>query len=238
MERNAPSAYAVPHVVPRLRSGPAAAPRRSALRRRPRPGGLGVPGACVSAGRCSSRGRPASARRRWPERSPRRSTPISSGCNATKGWTSATRSTSGTTRGSWSSCAFSRPPGSSTAAARGSELYSDAFLIKRPLLQAIDPARTRPAVLLIDEIDRADEEFEGYLLELLAEFQITIPELGDDPRRRAAAGDPDLEPHARGARRAEAAMSLPVDRVSGIRQGTGDRQRPASRTPPRGWRPR
>ena len=58
------------------------------------------------------------------------------------------------------------------------ELYSDAFLIKRPLLQAIDPARSRPAVLLIDEIDRADEEFEGYLLELLAEFQITIPELG------------------------------------------------------------
>jgi MoxR-like ATPase len=58
------------------------------------------------------------------------------------------------------------------------ELYSEAFLIKRPLLQAIDPARTQPAVLLIDEIDRADEEFEGYLLELLAEFQITIPEFG------------------------------------------------------------
>jgi MoxR-like ATPase len=58
------------------------------------------------------------------------------------------------------------------------ELYSEAFLIKRPLLQAIDPSRTRPAVLLIDEIDRADEEFEGYLLELLAEFQITIPEFG------------------------------------------------------------
>ena len=58
------------------------------------------------------------------------------------------------------------------------ELYSEAFLIKRPLLQAIDPARTRPAVLLIDEIDRADEEFEGFLLELLSEFQITIPELG------------------------------------------------------------
>jgi len=57
-------------------------------------------------------------------------------------------------------------------------LYSDQFLIKRPLLQAIDPARARPAVLLIDEIDRADEEFEGYLLELLSEFQMTIPELG------------------------------------------------------------
>ena len=58
------------------------------------------------------------------------------------------------------------------------DLYSEAFLIKRPLLQAIDPARSRPAVLLIDEIDRADEEFEGYLLELLGEFQVTIPELG------------------------------------------------------------
>jgi MoxR-like ATPase len=58
------------------------------------------------------------------------------------------------------------------------ELYSEAFLIKRPLLQAIDPHRTRRAVLLIDEIDRADEEFEGFLLELLAEFQVTIPEFG------------------------------------------------------------
>ena len=68
--------------------------------------------------------------------------------------------------------------GSIDRAAARRELYSDAFLIKRPLLQAIDPVRTRPAVLLIDEIDRADEEFEGYLLELLSEFQITIPELG------------------------------------------------------------
>jgi MoxR-like ATPase len=63
-------------------------------------------------------------------------------------------------------------------AAAHQALYSEAFLLKRPLLQAIDPARTRPAVLLIDEIDRADEEFEGYLLELLAEFQVTIPEIG------------------------------------------------------------
>jgi len=57
-------------------------------------------------------------------------------------------------------------------------IYSDQFLLRRPLLQAIDPSRTKPPVLLIDEIDRADEEFEGYLLELLSEFQITIPELG------------------------------------------------------------
>jgi MoxR-like ATPase len=58
------------------------------------------------------------------------------------------------------------------------ELFTEAFLIKRPLLRAIEQTTTRPPVLLIDEIDRADEEFEGYLLELLSEFQITIPELG------------------------------------------------------------
>ncbi|MGD9904217.1 MAG: AAA family ATPase [Vicinamibacterales bacterium] len=58
------------------------------------------------------------------------------------------------------------------------ELFSEAFLVKRPLLQALDGTPGRPPVLLIDEIDRADEEFEGYLLELLSEFRITIPELG------------------------------------------------------------
>jgi MoxR-like ATPase len=58
------------------------------------------------------------------------------------------------------------------------ELFSERFLIKRPLLQAIERSAARPPVLLIDEIDRADEEFEGYLLELLSDFQITVPELG------------------------------------------------------------
>jgi MoxR-like ATPase len=58
------------------------------------------------------------------------------------------------------------------------DLFSEAFLIKRPLLQAIEASNEQPPVLLIDEIDRADEEFEGYLLELLSDFQITIPEIG------------------------------------------------------------
>ena len=58
------------------------------------------------------------------------------------------------------------------------DLFDERFLIKRPLLQAIDQNRDRPAVLLIDELDRADEEFEGFLLELLADYQITIPEIG------------------------------------------------------------
>lgn len=58
------------------------------------------------------------------------------------------------------------------------ELFDDRFLIKRPLLQAIVSNSGRPPVLLIDELDRADDEFEGFLLELLSDFQVTIPELG------------------------------------------------------------
>ena len=58
------------------------------------------------------------------------------------------------------------------------ELFSEKFLIRRALLQAIDPKRSVPPVLLIDELDRADEPFEAFLLEVLSEFQITIPELG------------------------------------------------------------
>jgi MoxR-like ATPase len=58
------------------------------------------------------------------------------------------------------------------------ELFTERFLIKRPLLRAIEQTRERAPVLLIDEIDRADEEFEGYLLEFLSDFQVTIPELG------------------------------------------------------------
>ncbi|MEM9729382.1 MAG: MoxR family ATPase [Myxococcota bacterium] len=58
------------------------------------------------------------------------------------------------------------------------EIYDASYLLKRPLLRAIDPDRTDAPVLLIDEIDRADDEFESFLLELLADFQVTIPELG------------------------------------------------------------
>ena len=58
------------------------------------------------------------------------------------------------------------------------ELFSDRFLTRRALLQAIDPAQPVPPVLLIDELDRADEPFEAFLLEVLSDFQITIPEYG------------------------------------------------------------
>jgi MoxR-like ATPase len=59
-----------------------------------------------------------------------------------------------------------------------SEIFSERFLIKRPLLQALEPTIGGPPVLLIDELDRTDEPFEAYLLELLSDFQVTIPEIG------------------------------------------------------------
>jgi len=58
------------------------------------------------------------------------------------------------------------------------ELFGPEFLLRRPLLQAIEESRQKPAVLLIDELDRSDEEFEAFLLEVLSDFQITIPEIG------------------------------------------------------------
>ena len=71
-----------------------------------------------------------------------------------------------------------------TGAAAGSatealehELYAERFLVKRPLLRAIDDREGPPPILLIDEVDRADDEFEAFLLEVLSDYQITVPEL-------------------------------------------------------------
>src|SRR5688572_28110060 len=65
----------------------------------------------------------------------------------------------------------------SSEAEKEATIFSEAFLLKRPLLQAITE-RERSPVLLIDEIDRSDEEFEAFLLEVLSDFQVTIPEIG------------------------------------------------------------
>jgi MoxR-like ATPase len=64
------------------------------------------------------------------------------------------------------------------AAVDEDELYSERFLVKRPLLAALDHRGTVPPVLLIDEVDRADDEFEAFLLEILSDYTITVPELG------------------------------------------------------------
>jgi MoxR-like ATPase len=58
------------------------------------------------------------------------------------------------------------------------ELYSERFLVRRPLLSAIGYEGTQPPVLLVDEVDRADDEFEAFLLEILSDYAITVPELG------------------------------------------------------------
>ncbi len=65
-----------------------------------------------------------------------------------------------------------------TTAEVEAEIYSERFLLRRPLLRALDGVGPVRPVLLIDELDRADEEFEGLLLEVLSEFQVTVPELG------------------------------------------------------------
>ena len=66
----------------------------------------------------------------------------------------------------------------STASGIQHDVFSERFLIKRPLLQALEPDPAGAPVLLIDELDRTDEAFEAFLLEVLADFQVTIPELG------------------------------------------------------------
>ncbi len=68
--------------------------------------------------------------------------------------------------------------GEAFSKASEAELFGPEFLLRRPLLQAIENSREKPPVLLIDEIDRSDEEFEAFLLEVLSDFQITIPEIG------------------------------------------------------------
>ncbi|MDQ6636753.1 MAG: MoxR family ATPase [Candidatus Dormibacteraeota bacterium] len=73
---------------------------------------------------------------------------------------------------------------SADRAAAEQEIYAKEFLLRRPLLDAIDNDDPVPPVLLIDEIDRSDEEFEAFLLELLSDFQVSIPELGTIHARR------------------------------------------------------
>ena len=103
------------------------------------------------------------------------------------------------------------------------DIFTPDFLIGRPLLDAVQSgARGEPAVLLIDEIDRADDEFEAFLLEFLSEFQVTIPEIGTIRAQGRTAGDYHFEPHPRSTRSTEAALPLSLDRVSDTGKGSRD----------------
>lgn len=68
--------------------------------------------------------------------------------------------------------------GTASRESLGKDIFDQRFLIRRPLLQALDAGEGPPPILLIDELDRTDEPFEAYLLEVLADFQVTIPEIG------------------------------------------------------------
>ena len=105
----------------------------------------------------------------------------------------------------------------------GSEepLYSERFLLRRPLLEALQASE--PVVLLIDEIDRADDEFEAFLLEFLSDFQVSIPELGTVVAARRPLVVVDLQSHSGAARRIEEAVSVPLDRLSRAQARGGDR---------------
>ena len=113
------------------------------------------------------------------------------------------------------------------------ELYSERFLVRRPLLRGDRPWGGPPPVLLIDEVDRADDEFEAFLLEVLSDYAITVPELGTFRAARAAARGDHVEPHPRRARRAEATLPLPLGRPPGLRARGRDRAAPGARASPR-----
>ena len=115
------------------------------------------------------------------------------------------------------------------AAALEDELYTERFLVRRPLLRAIEPTAGPPPVLLIDEVDRADDEFEAFLLEILSDYPVTVPELGTFRADDTADRRDHLQPHPRRARRAEAALPVPLGRAPDLRAGGG--HRPAARCP-------
>ena len=174
---------------------------------------------CGCPSRCCSRARPAWARPRRPRRWPRCSTRRWCACSATRASTPPRRSTSGTTPASCSASGWPRPRGRDVAE---DDLFGPDYLIERPLLRAIEHPGPRPAVLLVDEVDRADDEFEAFLLELLAEAAVTIPELGTLRATRPAGRGADVEPHPRPARRPQAPLPLPLDRLPRLARAVDD----------------
>ena len=121
-----------------------------------------------------------------------------------------------------------------------SDLYTEAYLVDRPILQCVRYRGPGTPVLLIDEIDRADDEFEALLLEFLGEAAVTVPELGTFVADRPADRGAHLQPQPRPARRAAQALPVPLDRLPGPGARGRDRaphrarreRRRSSSTPP------
>ena len=105
--------------------------------------------------------------------------------------------------------------------AQESVFFSERFLAPRPLLEAVRSAE--PVVLLVDEIDRADEALEAVLLELLGEYQVSVPEIGTFTRQAPAVRGPDVQQHPRSGGRLEAPLPASVPRLSVGAARAGDR---------------
>ena len=107
------------------------------------------------------------------------------------------------------------------------DIFGEEFLLERPLMTAI--ASAEPVVLLIDEIDKTDQEFEAMLLEVLSDFQISIPELGRVEAKTHPVVAADLQQLARADRGAQAPLPVPLARLPGARARARDRQAPRPR---------
>ena len=105
------------------------------------------------------------------------------------------------------------------------ELYDERFLVRRPLLRAIEPSAGPPPVLLVDEVDRADDEFEAFLLEILSDYSVTVPEVGTF----AAAEPPVVVVTSNRTRDVHDApqAAVPVPLGGPPRPAAGDRHHPA-----------
>ena len=106
------------------------------------------------------------------------------------------------------------------------DIFSEEFLLARPLLEAI--RSPEPVVLLIDEVDRVEIETEALLLEILSDFQVSIPELGNDQGRQHAAGTAHLQQHPRAVGGAQTALPVPPHLLSGTGSGEGDPSAPGA----------
>ena len=145
------------------------------------------------------------------------------------------RSTSGTTPASCCTCAPPRPPAGGGRGRRGARGRAVHRAVPRPPPAARRPSSTGdgpPPVLLIDEIDRADDEFEAFLLEMLVRLHGHGPRARHVPGRRPAGRGPHVEPHPRRARRAQAALPLPLGRAPRLRPRGRDRPAPGARGSP------
>ena len=224
-----------PAAVPDVESL-SAAPRRGRLPGRRRPGHGDVPRRCACRSRCCSRARPASARPRPPRRWPRRSTRPLIRLQCYEGIDAA----EALYEWNYPRQLLQHPArrgGRDAELARGRSCSAGSSWSRRPLLRAIEHPGPRPAVLLVDEIDRADDDFEAFLFELLAESSVTIPELGTIRADAPAGRRPHLEPHPRPARRAQAPLPVPLDRLPEPGARGRDRAPPRARHRASRWRP-